>query len=231
MSHNVRKHLRLGNDAYDEAIRRFVPGYEAMLATAADAVMAVEPALVQDLGAGTGALSEVLLERSGIGMVDLLDVDPEMLAQARERLRRFGDRVRFTLRSYYEPLVLSDAFTASLSLHHVPTIEAKTSLFASMFAALRPGGVFVNADANMPDDRAEYDRLYRCWSDHLVASGISEGRARQYFEEWSDEDTYLPMETELAALESVGFEAKCIWNNGPMGVLVAKKKHGEITHG
>ncbi len=223
MAHNVRKHLHLGNDAYDEAIRRFVPGYEVMLATAADAVAAVEPALVLDLGAGTGALSEVLLDRHGIGAVELLDVDPEMMAQARVRLNRFGDRARFTLRSYYEPLASSDVVTASLSLHHIPTIEAKTALFARVFDALRQGGILVNADANMPDDRTEYDRLYRYWADHLVANGISGDRARQYFEEWSDEDTYLPMETELAALESVGFKAECVWENGPMGVLVANK--------
>ncbi len=223
MAHNVRKHLHLGNDAYDEAIRRFVPGYEVMLATAADAVAAVKPALVLDLGAGTGALSEVLLDRHGIGAVELLDVDPEMMAQARVRLNRFGDRARFTLRSYYEPLASSDVVTASLSLHHIPTIEAKTALFARVFDALRQGGILVNADANMPDDRTEYDRLYRYWADHLVANGISGDRARQYFEEWSDEDTYLPMETELAALESVGFKAECVWENGPMGVLVANK--------
>ncbi len=223
MAHNVRKHLHLGNDAYDEAIRRFVPGYEVMLATAADAVAAVEPALVLDLGAGTGALSEALLDRHGIGAVELLDVDPEMMAQARVRLNRFGDRARFTLRSYYEPLASSDVVTASLSLHHIPTIEAKTALFARVFDALRQGVILVNADANMPDDRTEYDRLYRYWADHLVANGISGDRARQYFEEWSDEDTYLPMETELAALESVGFKAECVWENGPMGVLVANK--------
>lgn len=43
MSHCVRKHLRLGRDDYDDLIRRFMPGYDAMLAAAADAVAAVEP--------------------------------------------------------------------------------------------------------------------------------------------------------------------------------------------
>lgn len=223
MSHNVRKHLRLGNDAYDEAIRRFIPGYEAMLAAAAEAVAMVEPQLVQDLGAGTGALSEALLERLGIGTVELLDVDSEMLGQAQQRLRRFGDRVRFTLRSYDEPFSSCDAFAASLSLHHIATMEAKSSLFARVFGALHPGGVLVNADVNMPIDPAERDRLYRYWAKHLVASGIAEDRAWQYFEEWSDEDTYLPMEVELAELLRIGFEAGCVWQDGPVGVLVAKK--------
>jgi trans-aconitate methyltransferase len=223
MSHNVRKHLHLGNDAYDEAIRRFIPGYEAMLAAAAEAVAAVEPELVQDLGAGTGALSEALLQRHGIGTVELIDVDPEMMAQAQQRLSRFGDRVRFTLRSYDEPLSLCDAFAASLSLHHIATVGAKSALFARVFGALRRGGVLVNADVNMPIDNAERDRLYRYWAKHLVDNGIAEDRAWQYFEEWSDEDTYLPMEAELAELQRIGFQAGCVWKDGPVGVLVAKK--------
>lgn len=223
MSHSARKHLHLGNDEYDESIRRFIPGYEAMLGVAADAVAAVEPTLALDLGAGTGALSDALLQRPEIKAVELLDVDPEMMAQSRQRLERFGDRVRFTQRSYHEPLPCGDAFAASLSLHHIPTIEAKSAFYARVFDALRPGGVFVNADVSMPEDSVGKNRLYRYWADHLVASGIAEERAWQYFDEWSEEDTYLPRETELAELLEHGFEAECVWENGPLGVVVAKK--------
>ena len=133
MSHSVRKHLGLDVTAYDETIRRFIPGYETMLSVAADAVAAVEPRLVVDLGAGTGGLSEVLLARVEIGTVELLDVDIEMMGQARRRLACFGDRARFTLRSYDKPFAPCDAFTASLSLHHLPTLEAKSALYARAF--------------------------------------------------------------------------------------------------
>ncbi|MCH7990813.1 MAG: class I SAM-dependent methyltransferase [Gemmatimonadetes bacterium] len=223
MSHSVRRHLRLEIDAYDETIRRFIPAYETMLAVAADAVAAVGPDLVVDLGSGTGALSEVLLGRPRVGVVELLDVDSEMMDQARRRLRRFGERVRFTLRSYDEPFQPCDAFAASLSLHHVATLEAKSALYSRVFDALRPGGVFVNADANMPTDRTERDRLFRYWADHLVASGISEDRAWRHFDEWAEEDTYLPLDAELEALAQLGFEADRVWSDGPIGVVVAKR--------
>ncbi len=226
MSHSVRRHLRLEIDAYDETIRRFIPAYETMLAVAADAVAAVGPDLVVDLGSGTGALSEVLLERLGVGVVELLDVDSEMMDQARRRLSRFGERVRFTLRSYDEPFQPCDAFAASLSLHHIATLEAKSALYSRVFEALRPGGVFVNADANMPTDRTERERLFRYWTDHLVASGISEDRAWRHFEEWAEEDTYLPLDAELEALAQLGFEADRVWSDGPIGVVVATKPEG-----
>jgi ubiquinone/menaquinone biosynthesis C-methylase UbiE len=194
-----------------------------MLEVAADAVAAVTPRLVCDLGKGTGALSAALLMRPEIQAVELIDVDSEMLAQARQRLMRFADRVSFTLGSYDEPLSSCDAFVASLSLHHIATIELKSALFTRVYDKLRPGGVLVNADVNMPIDRVEQERLYRYWADHLVDNGIAEDRAWQYFAEWSEADTYLSTEAELGELCRIGFAAEYIWRDGPVGVMVAKK--------
>jgi tRNA (cmo5U34)-methyltransferase len=223
VSHRVRRHLNLEIAEYDRIIRQFIPGYETMLAEAARAVAAVEPARVLDLGAGTGALSEALLEHDSIGSVELLDVDPEMLERARGRLSDRGVRVRFTLRSYDEPFPACDAVAASLALHHIPTLEAKTAFFGRVFEALPPGGVLANGDCNMPADPGEQERLYRLWADHQVAAGISEERAWAHFEEWKGEDTYFPLEDELAGLQQVGFRASRVWNEGPIGVVVARK--------
>lgn len=223
MSHSVRRHLRLEIADYDATIRRWIPGYETMLSVAAEAVGSVRPGRVVDLGSGTGALAEAMLERPEVGLVELLDVDPEMLEQARTRVERFGDRAVFTLRSFDEPFGPCDAFAASLSLHHIPSIEAKAELFARAFAVLRPGGVFVNADVTMPADEARKTELFRYWADHQVGQGISEAQAFAHFDEWSGEDTYLPLEVELAALRDAGFEAGQVWAAGPVGVVVATK--------
>ena len=88
-SHSVRQHLRVDIDAYDEAIRRFIPGYESMLSAAATVVASISPDLVLDLGAGTGALSAALLSHSEIRLVELLDVDPEMLREGAQQARPF----------------------------------------------------------------------------------------------------------------------------------------------
>ena len=89
MSHSARNHLRLEIDAYDETIRRFIPGYEEGLSRAAREIAHVRPTLVLDLGAGTGALSEAILEHHGVGTVEAIDLDAEMLDRARIRLKRF----------------------------------------------------------------------------------------------------------------------------------------------
>jgi len=128
-----------------------------------------------------------------------------------------------TLRSYDDPFEPCDAFAASLSLHHISTLERKTGLFRRAFEALRPGGVLVNADATMPEDAADRQRLFRFWADHQVSHGIAEEDAWRHFEEWADQDTYMPLDVELAALRGVGFEAEQVWAAGPIGVVVARK--------
>ena len=152
MNHSVRRHLRLEIEAYDKTIRAFIPAYEEMLARAADAIAEAQPKKVIDLGAGTGALAQAILQRCEGATVELIDADAEMLDQARERLAPFASRVQYIKRAFQGPLPACDAAVASLALHHVPTLAEKRTIFSAIHAALPPGGVFVNADATMPAD-------------------------------------------------------------------------------
>ena len=117
-----------------------------------------------------------------------------MLAQARTRLGRFGERVRFTEASFLGALPRCNGAAASLALHHVRTLDAKRSLYQRIHDALEPGGVFVNADATMPADPAAGKATWSAWADHMVRQGIARERAFRHFEEWADEDTYFPLE-------------------------------------
>lgn len=223
MSHSVRRHLRVAIDEYDASIRRFIPGYDEMIRTAAAAVAEASPSLALDLGSGTGALAAALLARPEVGTVELVDVDAEMLEHARARLAPFGARARFTRASFADPLPACDAVAASLSLHHVPTLEAKTALFRHIGEALRPGGILVNADVTLPAGEPARAAAWRGWADHLVASGIAEEDAWRHFEEWSGEDTYFPLEAELEALAAAGLQGRCLWRDGVSTVVVARK--------
>ena len=223
MGHSMRRHLHIEVEAYDASIRQFIPDYEAMLGEAARCVAEAAPAYVLDLGAGTGALSEAVLERCPNCRVELIDADAEMLEQARERLGRHGSRARFTKRPFQGALPGCDAVVASLALHHIPTLAEKYTVYEAIFDALGEGGVFVNADANMPTDPAQRDADYAVWAAHLVASGIPDARAWEHFREWADEDTYLPLEDELDALWTAGFEPVRVWQSVPIRVVRSAK--------
>lgn len=239
MSHRVSRHLRLAVAEYDAAIRRFIPEYETMLATAALEVLAARPGRILDLGAGTGALAGAVLERAAAApartpdvaagapaglVVELLDIDPAMLDQARARLRPYGHRARFTLGSFEDALPSCDAVMASLSLHHVPTLEAKTALFRRIGDALPVGGVFVNADVTMPAHEPARSAAFAGWADHLVSCGIARAEAFDHFAAWADEDTYFPVDAELSALAEAGFDARCVWQEGVSTVVSARRR-------
>ena len=164
MSHSVRSHLRLEIDAYDDAIRKFIPGYEEGLTRAANEIAGARPTLVLDLGTGTGALAEAILEHECVGAVEAMDIDPEMLAQARIRLKRFGTCARFRRCSFDAPLPKCDAVASSLALHHVPTMGRKLTLYKRIYRALRPSGVFVNADVAISSNPVGRQRSYRLWA-------------------------------------------------------------------
>ena len=224
MSHSVRNHLRLEIDSYDETIRQFIPGYEEGLTWAAREIAGIRPTLVLDLGAGTGALAEAMLEHEGVGVVEAIDVDAEMLDRARIRLKRFGVRARFQRCSFESPLPECDAVSTCLALHHVPTMERKRALYKGIFRTLRPAGVFVNADVTMSAHPVRQEQCYRIWAGHLVSCGIDERRAYEHFDEWASEDTYFPLDDELTAMREAGFDAECAWREPPNTLLVGRKK-------
>lgn len=224
VAHSVRRHLQLEIESYDEAIRRYIPGYEAMITAASREVARAEPRRVLDLGAGTGALSEAVLQLADEAEVVLLDEDPEMLERARLRLARFGDRVGVIEGSFLGPLPRCDAVMASLALHHVPRLEDKQRLFERIGQTLPPGGVFVNADATMPAEEARREAEYRGWADHLASGGIPREEAYRLFDDWAEEDTYFPRDAERDALRAAGFEVEWLWTEGPMLVARGRKR-------
>jgi len=224
VAHSVKRHLDVDADAYDVAIRRFIPYYDDMLATGVELLgaLARPAAHVLDLGGGTGALSAAVLGALPEARVTVLDVDGAMLDEARRRLARFGDRVAFRQASFLDPLPAADAVTASLALHHVHDLDAKTDLYRAIHAALSAGGVFVNLDAAITEGPRLNALAFERWAARMAEHGIGDAEARGHFEAWADEDRYFPLDAELAALRRAGFaEVECFWRRGGTAVCCA----------
>jgi tRNA (cmo5U34)-methyltransferase len=216
VAHSVKRHLAVDADAYDVEIRRFIPGYDDMLATGVELLATLAPpaAHVLDLGGGTGALSAAVLGGLPEARVTVLDVDRAMLDEAQRRLAPFGDRVEFREGSFLDPLPAADAAVASLALHHVHDLGAKTGLYRAIHAALAPGGVFLNLDAAITDGPRLRELVFKRWAARMAERGITEAEARGHFAAWAEEDRYFPLEEELAALKRAGFaEVECFWRS------------------
>ena len=139
-----------------------------MIEVVAGVLTASGPDRVIDLGAGTGALSEAILAQDGAQAVELIDVDPEMLGQARRWLERFEGRVCVREMSFLAALPQCDGAVTALALHHVPTLDEKRALYGRIHAVLRPGGIFVNGDGTMPADPSGREAAYRAWAEHMM---------------------------------------------------------------
>src|SRR5688572_15602283 len=174
--HRVATHLGVDAQAYDVAIRRWIPGYEPMIATmlqVLEETLPAEPEVV-DLGTGTGALAASILDAIPRARVVLVDIDPSMLATAESRVAKHGARAQLKKASFSDDdaLPACDAVVASLALHHVHELSAKRDLYARIYRALRPGGLFLSGDATAYDDGPENARIYREWAAHMAKSQI-----------------------------------------------------------
>jgi len=220
----VKRHLDVDAERYDVEIRRFIPHYEEMIATGVEVLSALAPATgrVLDLGGGTGALSSALLDGLPGVQVTVLDVDTDMLREARRRLARYDERVSFQEGSFLDPLPAADVVVASLALHHVHDLKIKTQLYRSIHKTLSPGGVLLNLDAAVTEgarlNGLVFDRMTERMRDH----GISDAEARAHFAAWAEEDRYFPLDAELAALREAGFgEVECFWRRQLCAVTCA----------
>ncbi len=225
MAHSVSGHLALRISDYDVLIRRFVPAYAAMRPVQLDLLaLAVPPqgGRVLDLGGGTGALAAAIAERFPSVEVEIWDTDPEMLAAARERCAPFGGRVHYVQRSFTEPLPPCDAVAACIALHHVKDMAVKGGIYREIFRALRPGGIFVNADTAVAESAVLREHAFRGWARAMAPHGIDEPQAYAHFAEWAKEDYYPPLRTELRMLAEAGFaEPECFWRDAAAVVFGA----------
>jgi len=98
---------------------------------------------VMDAGCGTGRVTEQLADRLPRGRVVALDGSPAMIDAARDRLRRFEDRIEYVVADLGRALPvdgLVDAVLSTATFHWVPDHDA---LFGNLAAVTRPGGWLV----------------------------------------------------------------------------------------
>ena len=117
-----------------------------------------------------------------------------MVAAARERLARFGDRIRYVVADLGEPLPLDrgsvDAILSTAALHWVPDHDR---LFAHLAVPLRPGGRLV----------AQCGGAGNIASVRAVLARIGDG--------WTGPWTFATPEETRARLERAGFDAIETW--------------------
>jgi SAM-dependent methyltransferase len=218
------EHLGIDLDEYDARIRTFIPGYDAMLATSAQALASALTArspLIVDLGIGTGALAERCLAAKPRARLVGVDRDAGMLAAARARL---GRRLA-PLAGGFETIALPrcDAVTASLALHHIPTPARRLRLFRRIHRALRRGGALIVADCYLATSARLQAADRTAWLAHLRKT-YSARESDGYLRAWAKEDFYVPLAEEVRLLDRAGFSVDIVARHLSFAVIVASPR-------
>ncbi len=169
-----------------------------------------------DLGCGTGLELEGIFARFPVLNVSGIDLTGPMLSRIREK---FPDKEICLIAGDYRRTKLGIPFfgaaVAVETLHHL-TREEKAELFPRILGALKPNGVFVDADY-MVRDKKEAERLLAEAEEARRRFGIPEGEAVHL-------DIPLTVEDEKALLREAGFsEVTEVFSEGNTVILLAKK--------
>jgi tRNA (cmo5U34)-methyltransferase len=207
---------------YDADRAQLIPCYHHLYQSAIDLIPESADHIL-DLGAGTGLLSVWIRQRFPTAHLHLIDNSAPMLDRARERFSTDQETV-FQLGDYTTCVWGSeyDAIVSALSIHHLDN-PAKQALFARIFAALRPGGVFINAEQVLgptSDLEARYKQL---WLAQVRAAGATPTQiADSLFRQ--QEDLCASVEDHLTWLRAAGFpDADCWFKDKRFAVLAATR--------
>jgi tRNA (cmo5U34)-methyltransferase len=194
---------------YDADRMKLIPGYEGFYAAALELIPA-DANLIVDLGAGSGLFSAMVHAAFPQAQLHLVDFSAPMLDLARERLGA-SPLVTYRLADYSTaPLPAEcDSVVSALSIHHLDD-DRKQALFASVFSALRPGGVFINADHIAGPTADLEDEYQQRWLADIRRLGATERQISDSLYR-QQEDRRTPLEPQLAWLRAAGFMNVDCW--------------------
>lgn len=203
---------------YDADRAKLIPCYNAFHRRATDLIPAGAKRIL-DLGAGTGILTTFVRSWYPDAHIHLIDFSAPMIEIARQRLAN-DTNVSFEVADYTTaPLGQDyDAIVSALSIHHLEH-PAKQTLFARIFAALRPGGVFVNAE-QVAGPTPALDAIYKSlWLQQVREAGATPQQIADSLYRQQD-DRCASVEDQLHWMREAGFtDADCWFKDNRFAVL------------
>jgi tRNA (cmo5U34)-methyltransferase len=207
---------------YDADRAKLIPGYDAFYRRATDLIPAGAKKIL-DLGAGTGLLSVFVRQWYPEAHIHLLDVSAPMIERARARLAA-DSNVSYEVADY-ATVELGDGYDAvvsALSIHHLDH-AAKKALFAKIFAALRPGGVFVNAEQVAGPTPANDELYKKLWLEQVREAGATPDQIADSLYRQQD-DRCASVEDQLHWMSEAGFtDCDCWFKDNRFAVLAGTR--------
>jgi tRNA (cmo5U34)-methyltransferase len=203
---------------YDADRAKLIPCFDAFYRRATD-LIAHGAKNILDLGAGTGLLSQFVREWYPNAHIVLADLSEAMIEKARFRFS--GDtNVTFEVTDYTTAPITGtyDSIVSALSIHHIDD-AAKKALFAKIFAALRPGGTFVNAEQVAGPTSALDESYKKLWLEQVREAGATPQQIADSLYRQQD-DRCASVEDQLGWMREAGFvDVDCWFKDNRFAVM------------
>ena len=189
---------------YDSERRALIPCFDDFYGVTIDCIdFKGDNPKVLDLGAGTGILSQFLLEKYPNAEIVLIDLAEEMLKEAEKRFEG-NDNISFICDDYitHEFNTKFDIIISSLSIHHLTGTEKKV-LIEKYYDLLNDGGNFVNADQVLNPSKGVEDYFKSKLDEHtgeISEKAYGEAKIRRTYDKPSSVDF------QLECLKNAGFD-------------------------
>ena len=206
---------------YDDVIRRRAPLYNEIqtLMVSLLPFSKKEYLRVLDLGCGTGGTSVALLKEFPLSRVTGIDSSSDMLAVAAAKVKQTTWRINFICRDIKEVGAYSntpvqgpvasgeggfDAIISAFSLHFL-TEDEKKALFSKCYEALKPGGIFIDAEAVISPSAKVYQLYMEKWKEFQRSNGFSEDEIGAHMLKFVRDVKPLTVERQLGLMNDAGF--------------------------
>lgn len=211
---------------YDGLRRKLLPCFDSFYRTVLDAIpfSPDQPFTFVDLGAGTGLLTEMVLAAFPKAHAVLIDLAPDMLVLAEQRLQGMRDRFSIRVADYtrVELPAGCGVVGSAMSIHFVSD-QDKRRLYRNAWEALMPGGVFIDADQIRAPSPALQDFYLAMWDRLARECGATDAELDPAKERLAL-DRAATVADQLRWLEEAGFiDADCLFKEYLLAVLYARK--------
>ena len=215
-------------DYYDDWLRKAVPYYDQVFATAVELIPfdTKDEIRVLDLGAGTGLFAWHVIRRFPQARLVLYDISSQMLDVARERFAELEDRVSVVEADYLrlDALDTYDAVVSSFSIHHLAHVD-KQRLFSLAYRALKSSGAFINIDQIQAPTPDLMDLYWYGWLEKVRSAGADEEQVQESIRRRRKLDNDATLSDQLRWLADAGFtDVDCIYKHYFIGVLYGRKQ-------
>lgn len=209
---------------YDAQRRKLIPCFDDFYGIAASlAVCDNDSPKVLDLGAGTGLLSSLVLQKYPSANMTLIDISEKMIDVAKLRLQPYPN-VTYVVDDYtsYNDPGQFDIIISALSIHHLTDIQ-KLELYENTYANLKKNGVFINADQVLGSSSYLHSLYKSDWKEKVEASDLTREEIELAYER-TKLDKMSSLADQLNTLRDIGFiDVDCMYKYYNFVVLYGRK--------